>query len=147
MTRTPSEKSIVEAITKFLRSHGAWVYKTHGSQYGRAGVPDLIVCYEGRFYALEVKKPEGGRVSRLQEIEIERIRKARGIATVVRSVEDARAVVMPPACDCGVADGSRCHTAYSPGNAGGHSVSCPRRDYANEFEPVLPFTERGSDGS
>lgn len=88
--RTPSEKSIVDAITKYLRAKGAYVVKQHGSQYGRAGVPDLLVCYEGRFYGFEVKKPVGGVVSKLQLIEIDRIKAAGGIAAVVTSVQQVK---------------------------------------------------------
>lgn len=88
----PSEKSIVDAIQKYLRNHGAWVYKTHGSQFGRAGVPDLIVCMEGRFFAFEVKN-ENGRASDLQLREIRLIQNASGVAHVVRSVDEVRAIL------------------------------------------------------
>ena len=92
MTRTPSEKSIVDAITKYLRIKGAYVVKQHGSQYGRAGVPDLLVCYKGRFFAFEVKKPEG-TVSMLQKIEIGRVQDAGGIACVVYGVEQVKGIL------------------------------------------------------
>lgn len=91
--RTPSEKSIVDAITKYLRIKGAYVVKQHGSQYGRAGVPDLLVCYKGKFYGLEVKKPIGGVTSKLQLIELMRIKEAGGVAQVVTSVEDVRGII------------------------------------------------------
>lgn len=93
MTRTPSEKSIVERIVRYLKRTGAWHYKTHGSQFTRAGVPDLLVCYRGVFIALEAKKPTGGKVTRIQEIEIERIVKAGGHAAVVTDVPEVEAII------------------------------------------------------
>lgn len=102
MTRTPNEKNVVDRIQKYLKSRGAWVYKTHGSQFGRSGVPDLIACYHGFFLAFEVKKPHptdpdrmapDSKVSSLQKIEIDRIRKADGEALVVWSVEQVKRVL------------------------------------------------------
>ena len=43
----------------------------------------------------------------------------------------------PPECNCGVAEGEMAHTAHEF-NRGGHAVSCPRRDYAHENEPIFP---------
>lgn len=89
--RTPSEKSLRDRIVKYLTSVGAWNVVTTG--VGRNGVPDLLVCYRGYFVALEVKKPIGGVVSKLQRIEIRRIQRAKGIAEVVTSVDEVRAIV------------------------------------------------------
>lgn len=88
--RTPSEKSIIDAIRAYLKKIGAWDVKTHGGSYGRAGIPDLLVCYKGLFFAFEVKKPKVGKVTRLQELEIERINKAGGHAYVVTSVDQVK---------------------------------------------------------
>lgn len=91
--RTPSEKSIVEAIKRYLDSVGAWHVKTHGGTVGRVGIPDLLVCYRGLFIALEVKKPKVGKVSVVQRVEIEKIRKAGGEAHVVTSVAEVEAII------------------------------------------------------
>ena len=61
--------------------------------YGTAGIPDIILCYKGRFAAMEVKT-ETGRVSKLQEITIQRIQAAGGAACVVRSVREAEEMLM-----------------------------------------------------
>ena len=60
--------------------------------YGSAGIPDVICCLDGRFFAFEVKTAEG-RVTKLQEQTIHRIKVAGGHAYVVRSVEDVKAVL------------------------------------------------------
>ena len=40
-----------------LRARGAWVYKVHGTGYSQAGVPDLLIGYQGLSIAFEVKVP------------------------------------------------------------------------------------------
>ena len=60
--------------------------------YGSAGIPDVICCVDGRFFAFEVKTPLG-RLTKLQEQTIHRIKVAGGHAHVVRSVEDVKAVL------------------------------------------------------
>lgn len=60
--------------------------------YGTAGIPDIIACIDGRFYAFEVKQPSG-RLTRLQEVTIEKIRAAGGVAVKVTSVEEVKAAI------------------------------------------------------
>jgi hypothetical protein len=60
--------------------------------YGTAGLPDIICCYRGRFVAFEVKTPDG-KLSKLQEITIAKIRKAKGQAYKVTSVEEVRQIL------------------------------------------------------
>jgi hypothetical protein len=67
-------------------------WKEHGGQYGTAGLPDIICCYRGRFVAFEVKT-ETGRPSKLQEITIQRIKAAKGVACIVRSVEEVKQIL------------------------------------------------------
>lgn len=87
------EKDIIKQIRDYLKTlEGCFSFKMHGGQFGAAGIPDLIICYKGRFIALEVKT-EKGRTTVLQEATLRRIRAAGGIAEVVRSVADARAVI------------------------------------------------------
>jgi hypothetical protein len=55
-----------------------------------AGLPDLIGCYRGRFFALEVKRPEQrGNTSRRQEYVMGLISRAGGLAQVVTSPAEA----------------------------------------------------------
>lgn len=90
------EKDIVKAIMKYLRTvPGCFAWKEHGGMYGTAGIPDIIACVDGRFYAFEVKT-ETGQTTALQEATIRKIHKAGGIAVVVRSVEDVRRVLGTP---------------------------------------------------
>ena len=77
------EKIFENKLKKYLKSKGAWVLKYWGgSVYTQAGVPDLLVCYKGKFIGIEVKA-ETGHASELQLNTIEQIKKAGGIAFVL----------------------------------------------------------------
>jgi len=58
-------------------------YTTKVVTASKAGVPDILCCIEGRFVAIEVKKPESkNNVSKLQEYNLTRIEQRGGIAMV-----------------------------------------------------------------
>lgn len=88
-----NEAALIQKIRKYLASiKGCFFWKEHGGQYGTAGIPDIIVCYKGRFIALEVKVGKN-TPTKLQAITLERIRKAGGIASVVRSVAEVQIIM------------------------------------------------------
>jgi len=87
------EAYLIGKIKDYLKTvDGLFFFKEHGGRYGTGGIPDLIICYAGRFVAFEVKN-EKGKTTVLQELTIRQIKKAGGFATVVRSVEDVKAVI------------------------------------------------------
>ena len=87
------EKDITNAILRYLRTlPECFCWKQHGSGYGSAGLPDIICCYRGRFVGLEVKQP-GNKLTRLQEITLERIRAAWGEAHMVTSVAEVKQIL------------------------------------------------------
>ena len=87
------EKAITNQILKYLKNQPeCFVVKEHGGFYGTAGIPDIIGCYKGKFVAFEVKT-EKGKLSKLQEITIEKIRKASGIAFKVTSLEEVKKIL------------------------------------------------------
>ncbi len=92
------EKTITNQILKYLKAQPCcFVFKEHGGIYGTAGIPDIICCYRGKFVAFEVKT-EQGRLSKLQETTIERIRLAGGVAVKVASLAEVKDIlkgVMP----------------------------------------------------
>lgn len=88
MTNTQSEKYIENQIKKWLDEHHHWYFKVHGGSFQKSGVPDIIACIKGKFVAIEVKKPNGGIISKLQEIQIKKIQDSQGIAGVARSVDE-----------------------------------------------------------
>ncbi len=87
------EKDIVNQIQRYLKTvPHCFAWKTHGAQYSVAGIPDIIVCYKGQFIAFEVKSATG-KPTKLQEVTIDKIRKAGGIAAVIRSVDEVKKVI------------------------------------------------------
>ena len=88
-----AERDIVAAILRLLRkTPNCFCWKEHGGMYGTAGIPDVIACADGRFVAFEVKT-ETGKLSRLQEVTLGRIRDAGGKAYVVRSAAEVAAIM------------------------------------------------------
>ena len=87
------EKEIVNAIMRYLKTvPSCFAWKEHGGMYGTAGLPDIICCIKGRFVAFEVKTPSG-KLTKLQETMIQKIRAARGEAFKVTSVEDVKFIL------------------------------------------------------
>jgi len=87
------EKEIVKSIMKYLKTvPNCFCWKEHGGMYGTAGIPDIIACVNGRFYAFEVKT-ETGKATELQKATIRKIQRAGGTAVIVRSVSEVRAVL------------------------------------------------------
>ena len=87
------EKEIVASILKLLRARPrCFAWKTHGGMYGTAGIPDIVACDDGRFVAFEVKT-ETGKLTKLQEITIQKIRSAKGQAFKVTSAAEVAAIL------------------------------------------------------
>lgn len=88
-----SEADIVKAIQRYLKTvDQCFFWKEHGGMYGSAGIPDIICCYQGRFYGFEVKT-ETGTATGLQKAVIRKINAAGGTAAIVRSVDDVRRIL------------------------------------------------------
>lgn len=78
-----SEKNFENRVKKFLKEQGCYFVKYWGGgNFTRSGVPDLLVCCNGRFLGLEIKA-ENGKPSELQRYHIEQIKKAGGIGLIV----------------------------------------------------------------
>jgi hypothetical protein len=87
------EKDIVKSITDYLKTvTECFCWKEHGGQYGTAGLPDIICCIGGRFVAFEVKTPTG-KLSKLQEVTLQRINAAKGIACKVTSLQEVKEII------------------------------------------------------
>ena len=88
-----AERDIVAAILRLLKkTPNCFCWKEHGGMYGTAGIPDIIACINGRFVAFEVKT-ETGKLTKLQEITIQKIKNARGQAFKVTSAAEVAAIL------------------------------------------------------
>ena len=76
------EKQFENKIKAYLKKRNCWLLKTWSNGIQRSGVPDILVCINGKFLGVEVKA-ENGKPSELQLYNIEQIRKAGGIAIVL----------------------------------------------------------------
>jgi len=80
MTEAQFQKKVLE----FLRVQNIWFVKYWGGgQFTKAGVPDILACVNGHFVGIELKA-ETGRLSRLQEYTLARIKETGGQAFVLR---------------------------------------------------------------
>lgn len=78
-----SEKNFENRVKKFLKDQGCYFIKYWGGgNFTKTGVPDLLVCCNGRFLGLEIKG-EKGKPSELQLYHIEQIKNAGGLAMVL----------------------------------------------------------------
>jgi len=77
------EKKVKDKCKEIITSYGAYYFFPPASSLGRAGIPDIIVCYKGKFLGVECKAGYN-KTSALQEREIAAIHKAGGSAMVVR---------------------------------------------------------------
>lgn len=90
----PRESAIVRAVLRRLAAEPVcYAEKRHGSVYSQAGAPDVAGCLRGRAFYLEVKRPGGPGPTLLQELQLERRRRAGAVAAVVRSVAEAEAAL------------------------------------------------------
>jgi hypothetical protein len=94
---TQRESKLSAKIQKELRrAHGPelFVFKVWGNERMWAGLPDLVGCYRGMFFAFEVKLPEyRSNVSPIQQHVHELLRGAGAQVQVVCSVREAEAAL------------------------------------------------------
>lgn len=78
---TPEGK-VKDVVKKRLVEAGAYFFMPRGTVYGRRGVPDVVGCINGRFFAIEVKAGKN-KPTKLQQLEHDAIRAVGGVALVV----------------------------------------------------------------
>lgn len=78
---TPEGK-VKAKVVELLKAAGVYYFFPAANGYGRAGVPDIICCANGRFLAIECKAGRG-TTTKLQDREIEQIRRSKGVVLVI----------------------------------------------------------------
>jgi len=78
---TPEAK-VKAKVRKLLQEVGAYYAMPLTGGYGNSGVPDFLICKDGKFYGIECKA-NGGKPTALQLKHLDDIRKAGGIALIV----------------------------------------------------------------
>jgi Holliday junction resolvase len=78
---TPEAK-VKKKVVDVLKKGGAYYFFPATGGYGRSGVPDIVGCYRGVFFAIECKAGTN-KPTALQEAEMRKIREANGFTLVV----------------------------------------------------------------
>lgn len=81
MATTPEGK-VKSRITAHLKRLGAYYFYPATGGFGRSGVPDIVGCFHGHFFAIECKAGKN-KPTRLQEKELGKIRGSSGAAWVI----------------------------------------------------------------
>lgn len=87
MSRTPEGK-VKDEVRKIFQSINdkwpgrLWYCMPMGQLYGKRGVPDFLVCVNGKFLAIETKA-EGGKLTAMQKLELRKVAEAGGYNLVV----------------------------------------------------------------
>jgi len=84
------ESDIQRKILKYLESQGGYAVKVVVAN--RSGVPDILYCLDGEFWAFEVKSPKG-KQSPLQSWNQTQIEKAGGKYFVICSIEEVKQIL------------------------------------------------------
>lgn len=81
------KESVLQAkIIKHIQSLGGYVVKVITAS--KAGVPDLLVCYKGKFIAIEVKAPgKLHNTSELQKYNMELVRASGGVSLIADNLD------------------------------------------------------------
>lgn len=85
------EKKVKVKVVAILKEFGAYYFYPVTGGYGASGVPDIVGCYKGRFFAVECKAGKG-KTTALQDKNIAQIIACGGLAMVVNedNIENVR---------------------------------------------------------
>jgi len=81
MAMTPEAK-VKRRVKEILATYGAYHFPPATGGYGKSGIPDIVGCYKGYFFAIECKAGKG-KTTTLQDMQLQAIRDAGGVAIVV----------------------------------------------------------------
>ncbi len=81
MAMTPEAK-VKKKVVAHLKTLGAYYFYPVTGGYGKSGVPDIIGCYEGKFFGIECKAGKN-KPTPLQEKNLNDIKLNHGIALVI----------------------------------------------------------------
>lgn len=81
MANTPESK-VKNKVAALLNKYNAYFFYPPSNGFGRAGIPDIIVCYCGQFIAIECKAGKNTTTA-LQRKELRAIEDAGGYALVI----------------------------------------------------------------
>lgn len=90
MSVTP-EGRVKKKLVDMLKEMKVWYFFPANNGFGKSGIPDIIICWYGRFIGVEVKSPKG-RPTALQLRCGGEIQDAGGKWCIVRNEDDIAAL-------------------------------------------------------
>lgn len=85
------QKKVIDGLKK--RFPDAYIAKIAQGMYSQGGIPDVMFIMEGHYFGFEIKRPIFGKISKLQEIVMARIKSSGGTAAVVSWPEEAVMII------------------------------------------------------
>lgn len=76
------ESRVKAKVRALLKQYGAYYFTPVGSAFGKAGVPDIVACLNGRFIGIECKVGNK-KPTALQYAELGKIFSTGGVALVI----------------------------------------------------------------
>lgn len=80
------ESQVQAKMMQMLHTRGHYARKIQNAC--SAGTPDIIACVNGWFFAVEVKRPKGGRIAPLQELNRRQILMNGGVSLLGPTFEE-----------------------------------------------------------
>jgi hypothetical protein len=80
-----TEKKVKEKVKALCKQYAAYYAMPMGTGFGNAGVPDFLICSNGRFIGIETKADKTKKPTALQEKNLAAIRAAGGVALVIHA--------------------------------------------------------------
>lgn len=85
------ETDVEQYLTDEVKKRGGLSYKF--TSPGQIGVPDRIIILNGKTAFVELKRPKGGRFSKLQKWQIEQMRQAGALVYTAKNKEEVNRIM------------------------------------------------------
>jgi hypothetical protein len=92
LNRKGSEAQIQAKILHYIRTERHDIFAFKVVVANERGIPDIVLCKNGKFIALEVKQPDKC-MSAIQAAQFQRLNAVGGSAIVVHSLEEFKEIV------------------------------------------------------
>jgi hypothetical protein len=86
MALTPEGK-VKKKVVDLLKKYDVWYFFPASNGFGKAGIPDVVGCFNGRFISIECKSDATKKPTELQVQRGKEIQKAGGVWMVVCDAE------------------------------------------------------------
>ena len=81
-------REVTDRIMDYCRTTpGIWAVKIHADSVQGVGIPDIVGCVDGRFFACEAKV-KGKNPTKIQRHTLDLVARAGGLAIVAHSLEE-----------------------------------------------------------